>query len=100
MKALSLVGFGKARLTMVSADAQGRMRGRNCLRSMSVPWSASGGNVNTGAFDPAAVICARGHERAVVHLDEPWPVGCRCGPDALIWWPAQPEAGLPCHRLP
>ena len=71
MKALSLVGFGKARLTMVSADAQGRMRAEElppldertlvCIQA---------GNVNTGAFDPAAVICARAHEAgAWVHLD-------------------------------
>lgn len=71
LKALSLVGFGKARLTTVPVDEQGRMRpealpaldGRTlvCIQA---------GNVNTGAFDPAAVICARAHGAgAWVHVD-------------------------------
>jgi glutamate/tyrosine decarboxylase-like PLP-dependent enzyme len=71
LKALSLVGFGKARLTMVPADSQGRMRAEElpplddrtliCIQA---------GNVNTGAFDPAAVICARARQAgAWVHVD-------------------------------
>ena len=53
-KALGLLGFGRARVTRVAVDGQGRMRadalppldGRTivCLQA---------GNVNTGAFDPA-----------------------------------------------
>ncbi|MGC2196987.1 MAG: aminotransferase class V-fold PLP-dependent enzyme [Terriglobales bacterium] len=77
LKALSLVGFGKARLTTVPADEQGRLRPEAlpplddrtlvCIQA---------GNVNTGAFDPAAVICARAHQAgAWVHVDGafgPW----------------------------
>jgi len=71
LKALSLVGFGKARVTPVPADDQGRMRADHlpafddrtviCIQA---------GNVNSGAFDPAAEICARAHEKgAWVHVD-------------------------------
>ena len=71
LKALSLLGLGQQRVTRVPVDSQGRMRvdalpvfdDRTivCLQA---------GNVNTGAFDPAAEICARAREqRAWVHVD-------------------------------
>jgi len=71
LKALSLVGFGKARLTRVPADNQGRMKAEElppmddrtlvCIQA---------GNVNTGAFDPAREVCRRAHEAgAWVHVD-------------------------------
>jgi glutamate/tyrosine decarboxylase-like PLP-dependent enzyme len=71
LKALSMLGFGRSRLTRVPADDQGRIRldalppldGRTlvCIQA---------GNVNTGAFDPAGEICARAHEAGSwVHVD-------------------------------
>jgi len=71
LKALTLVGFGKARVTTVPADAQGRMLAEKlpplddrtivCLQA---------GNVNTGAFDPVAEVCARAKNAgAWVHID-------------------------------
>jgi len=71
LKALTLVGFGKARVSTVPADSQGRMRAEQlpplddrtivCLQA---------GNVNTGAFDPIAEVCARAkNARAWVHVD-------------------------------
>ncbi len=71
MKALTLVGLGRNRVTTIPADEQGRMRadelptldGRTlvCMQA---------GNVNTGAFDPANEICLRAREAgAWVHVD-------------------------------
>jgi glutamate/tyrosine decarboxylase-like PLP-dependent enzyme len=71
LKALSLVGFGTARLLRVRTDSQGRMTSSGlppvdertiiCIQA---------GNVNTGAFDPAGDICARAVDAgAWVHVD-------------------------------
>lgn len=71
LKALSLVGFGKKRLTRVEVDDQGRMRADKLppLNERTI-LCIQAGNVNTGAFDPAAEICARAQEQgAWVHVD-------------------------------
>jgi glutamate/tyrosine decarboxylase-like PLP-dependent enzyme len=71
LKALSLAGFGKKRLTRVEADDQGRMRPDKLprLNERSI-LCIQAGNVNTGAFDPAAEICALAREQgAWVHVD-------------------------------
>ena len=71
LKALGLAGFGRNRLERVRVDSQGRMiaaalpqldtRTLVCIQA---------GNVNTGAFDPAAEICAQaGAAGAWVHVD-------------------------------
>lgn len=70
-KALSLAGFGRRRVVIVEADSQGRMRpdklpklGERTIVCLQA------GNVNTGAFDPAAEICARARAQgAWVHVD-------------------------------
>jgi glutamate/tyrosine decarboxylase-like PLP-dependent enzyme len=70
-KALSLLGLGKSRVTRIPVDGQGRMRADKlppmnertilCLQA---------GNVNTGAFDPAAEICPRVRAAgAWIHVD-------------------------------
>jgi glutamate/tyrosine decarboxylase-like PLP-dependent enzyme len=71
LKALSLAGFGKKRVTQVAVDSQGRMRADKVPRlSDRTILCMQAGNVNTGAFDPAADICARAHEQgAWVHVD-------------------------------
>jgi glutamate/tyrosine decarboxylase-like PLP-dependent enzyme len=71
LKALSLAGFGKKRLTRVEVDGQGRMQPDKLPRlSERSILCIQAGNVNSGAFDPAAEICARAHERgAWVHVD-------------------------------
>lgn len=71
LKALSLAGFGNKRLTRVEADGQGRMRPDKLPRlSERTILCIQAGNVNSGAFDPAAEICARAHEQgAWVHVD-------------------------------
>jgi glutamate/tyrosine decarboxylase-like PLP-dependent enzyme len=71
LKALSLAGFGKKRLTRVETDDQGRMRADKLPRlGDRTIVCIQAGNVNSGAFDPAAEICARARERgAWVHVD-------------------------------
>ena len=71
LKALSLAGFGKKRLTCVEVDSQGRMCADKLPRlSDRTILCIQAGNVNTGAFDPAAEICARAREQgAWVHVD-------------------------------
>jgi glutamate/tyrosine decarboxylase-like PLP-dependent enzyme len=71
LKALSLAGFGKRRVTMVEADGQGRMRAEKLPKlSERALVCIQAGNVNTGAFDPAKEICTRAREQgAWVHVD-------------------------------
>ena len=70
-KALSLGGFGRNRVTVVEADAQGRMRAEKLppLSNRSIV-CIQAGNVNSGAFDPAAEICEQARAAgAWVHVD-------------------------------
>jgi glutamate/tyrosine decarboxylase-like PLP-dependent enzyme len=71
LKALSLVGFGKRRVTVVEPDGQGRMRADKLPKlSERAIVCIQAGNVNSGSFDPAAEICRRAHEQgAWVHVD-------------------------------
>lgn len=71
LKALSMLGLGRSRLTRVPADDQGRMR-LDALPPLDdhTLVCVQAGNVNTGAFDPAGEICARAHEAGSwVHVD-------------------------------
>ena len=71
LKALSMLGLGRSRVTRVPADAQGRMR-PEALPALDdrTLVCVQAGNVNTGAFDPAGEICARAHEAGSwVHVD-------------------------------
>lgn len=71
LKALSLTGLGRARVTRVPTDSQGRMRA-DALPPLSPSTIVclQAGNVNTGAFDPAAEICDRARAAgAWVHVD-------------------------------
>jgi len=71
LKALSMLGLGRARVTRVPADGQGRMK-PDALPSLSERTlvCVQAGNVNSGAFDPAGEICARAHNAgAWVHVD-------------------------------
>ncbi|GAA0578995.1 pyridoxal phosphate-dependent decarboxylase family protein [Rhizomicrobium electricum] len=71
LKALSLLGFGRNRCIRVPVDDQGRMRA-DALPPLDERTIVciQAGNVNTGAFDPAAEICARAREAgAWVHVD-------------------------------
>jgi glutamate/tyrosine decarboxylase-like PLP-dependent enzyme len=71
LKALSMLGLGRSRLTKVPADDQGRMR-LDALPPLDEHTlvCVQAGNVNTGAFDPAGEICVRAHEvGSWVHVD-------------------------------
>jgi glutamate/tyrosine decarboxylase-like PLP-dependent enzyme len=71
LKALSLAGFGRKRVTIVEADSQGRMRADKLpgLSERTIV-CIQAGNVNTGAFDPAGEICkAAKQQGAWVHVD-------------------------------
>jgi glutamate/tyrosine decarboxylase-like PLP-dependent enzyme len=71
LKALGLLGFGRRRVVTVPVDDQGRMRA-DALPLLSGPTivCTQVGNVNTGACDRVAEICARAHESgAWVHVD-------------------------------
>lgn len=71
LKALSLLGLGRERVSRVPVDGQGRMQADALPRlSPSTIVCIQAGNVNTGAFDPATEICAAAHEAgAWVHVD-------------------------------
>lgn len=71
LKALSMLGLGRDRVIRVPVDEQGRMRAEALpeLDEMSIV-CIQAGNVNTGAFDPAADVCAAAHRAgAWVHVD-------------------------------
>jgi glutamate/tyrosine decarboxylase-like PLP-dependent enzyme len=71
LKALSLLGLGRARVERAPVDAQGRMRA-DALPNLSGATIVciQAGNVNTGAFDPAKEICAAARDAgAWVHVD-------------------------------
>jgi glutamate/tyrosine decarboxylase-like PLP-dependent enzyme len=81
-KALSMVGFGKNRVTQVPTDTQGRMRVDKLpkISARSIV-CIQAGNVNTGAFDPAEEICKRAKEAgAWVHVDGAFGLWARVSP--------------------
>ncbi len=82
-KALAMLGLGRSRVTVVSADAQGRMRAEKlphldertilCLQA---------GNVNTGACDPIREICmVAARAGAWVHIDGAFGLWARVEPE-------------------
>lgn len=81
-KALSLAGFGRGRVTVVEADAQGRMRADRLphLSGRTIV-CIQAGNVNTGSFDPAGQICeAAKQDGAWVHVDGAFGLWARLSP--------------------
>jgi glutamate/tyrosine decarboxylase-like PLP-dependent enzyme len=71
IKALGMLGLGRSRVVRVPVDGQGRMLAAEMppLRGPAIV-CLQAGNVNTGAFDPAAEICVRAHgSGAWVHVD-------------------------------
>jgi len=71
LKALGLLGLGRKRVIRVPADEQGRMRADRmpALDDRTIV-CIQAGNVNSGAFDPAAEICRQALKAgAWVHVD-------------------------------
>jgi glutamate/tyrosine decarboxylase-like PLP-dependent enzyme len=80
IKALGMLGMGRSRVIRVPVDNQGRMRASEVppLEGPAIV-CLQAGNVNTGAFDPAAAICARALEAgAWVHVDGAFGFVGRC----------------------
>ncbi len=76
LTALQYLGLGRDRVVRVPVDDQGRMRAgaaREAIASADGPLLVviQAGNVNTGAFDPAAEIsdAVRAHPNAWLHVD-------------------------------
>ena len=71
IKALGMLGLGRNRVVRVPVDGQGRMRADALphLDGMTMI-CLQAGNVNTGAFDPAAAICPAARTLgAWIHVD-------------------------------
>jgi glutamate/tyrosine decarboxylase-like PLP-dependent enzyme len=73
---LRMLGFGTARVELVEADGQGRMKAAELRRVLAtrregpIVVCTQAGNVNTGAFDPLPEIVDAAHESgAWVHID-------------------------------
>jgi len=81
LKALSMLGLGRERVVRVPVDGQGRMR-PDALPNLSPSTllCLQAGNVNTGAFDPAAEIMPVARQAgAWVHVDGAfglWALAC------------------------
>lgn len=82
-KALALLGLGRSRVTVVSADAQGRMRADKLPRlDERTIVCVQAGNVNTGACDPIREICTMAARTgAWVHVDGAFGLWARVLPE-------------------
>jgi glutamate/tyrosine decarboxylase-like PLP-dependent enzyme len=71
LKALGLLGFGRQRVLRAPVDEQGRIEAdRMPAMDNRTIVCIQAGNVNSGAFDPAAAICRRAMDAgAWVHVD-------------------------------
>ncbi len=86
LKALSLLGLGRERVMRVPVDGQGRMRASALptLDERSIV-CIQAGNVNTGAFDPAAEVCAAAHRAgAWAHVDGAFGLWALADPTARL----------------
>jgi glutamate/tyrosine decarboxylase-like PLP-dependent enzyme len=82
-KALALLGLGRSRVTVVSADAEGRMRPEKLPRlDERTIVCVQAGNVNTGACDPIREICTMAASAgAWVHIDGAFGLWARVDPE-------------------
>jgi glutamate/tyrosine decarboxylase-like PLP-dependent enzyme len=103
LKALSMLGLGRARVIRVPADDQGRMLADQIppLDNRTIV-CIQAGNVNTGAFDPAANICARAHEAgAWVHVDGAFGLWAAASPNyahLMVGFDAADSWATDCHK--
>ena len=81
-KSLALLGLGKSRVTVVGADAQGRMRADKLPRLDELTIVClQAGNVNTGTCDPILEICKLAAPAgAWVHIDGAFGLWARAEP--------------------
>jgi glutamate/tyrosine decarboxylase-like PLP-dependent enzyme len=103
LKALSLLGMGRSRVTRVPVDGQGRMRADALpVLDERTLVCIQAGNVNTGAFDPAGELCARAHEKgAWVHIDGAFGMWAAVSPQYASLVAGTEEAdswAIDCHK--
>jgi glutamate/tyrosine decarboxylase-like PLP-dependent enzyme len=94
LKALSLLGLGRERVIRVPADGQGRMK-PEAIPPLTEPAIVciQAGNVNTGAFDPAADICEVARASGSwVHVDGAFGLWAAACPDRAQLAVGTPEA--------
>jgi glutamate/tyrosine decarboxylase-like PLP-dependent enzyme len=87
LKALGLLGLGRKRVVRVPVDGQGRMRA-DALPHMDAQTilCLQAGNVNTGAFDPAAAICPAARAAgAWIHVDGAFGLWAAASPEYRKW---------------
>ncbi|MBZ5603374.1 MAG: aminotransferase class V-fold PLP-dependent enzyme [Acidobacteriia bacterium] len=102
-KALAMLGLGRSRVAKVPADDQGRMRADLLppLDPMTLV-CIQVGNVNTGAFDPAAEICAKAKRAgAWVHVDGAFGLWAAAAPDRahlMSGFAAADSWATDCHK--
>lgn len=71
LKAIQLLGFGKANIEWAEVDAQGRIIPESMpALDQNTLVILQAGNVNSGSFDPIEIICQKAHDAgAWVHID-------------------------------
>jgi glutamate/tyrosine decarboxylase-like PLP-dependent enzyme len=83
LKALSMLGLGKNRVTRIPVDSQRRMK-PDCIPEILGPTiiCVQAGNVNTGAFDPIEEICEKvSGELSWVHVDGAFGLWAKASPE-------------------
>ena len=87
LKALGLLGLGRKRVVRVPVDGQGRMRADALpLLDAQTILCLQAGNVNTGAFDPAAAICPAARAAgAWIHVDGAFGLWAAASPEYRKW---------------
>jgi glutamate/tyrosine decarboxylase-like PLP-dependent enzyme len=87
LKALGMLGLGRKRVVRVPVDGQGRMRADALphLDGQTI-LCLQAGNVNTGAFDPAAAICPAARAAgAWIHVDGAFGLWAAASPEYRKW---------------
>src|SRR5579871_218975 len=103
LKALSMLGLGRTRVITVPEDEQGRMRSdRLPVLDERTILCIQAGNVNSGAFDPAAQICPRARDAgAWVHVDGAFGLWAAVAPERAHLMQGFSEAdswAVDCHK--
>ncbi len=103
LKALSLLGLGRSRLTRVPADDQGRIKPELLPKlDKRTIVCLQAGNVNTGAFDPAEEVCKRARDAgAWVHVDGAFGLWAAASPQyshLLQGASAADSMAIDCHK--
>ena len=103
LKALSMLGLGRSRVISVPSDSQSRMRtDRLPPLDANTLLCIQSGNVNTGAFDPAAELCAAARQAgAWVHVDGAFGLWAAASPELahLVQGVAEADSwAIDCHK--